>query len=79
MRVIASGVLLQSLFAIFILRVPFGYGLFDWLGARVQEFLKYTDAGSELVFGDKDKYRDHQFAMAVRITNGFKCFFLNYQ
>ena len=49
-RVIASGVLLQTLFAIFILRVPFGYSLFDWLGARVQEFLKYTDTGSEFVF-----------------------------
>ena len=77
MRVIASGVLLQSLFAIFILRVPFGYSFFDWLGARVQEFLKYTDTGSEFVFGDK--YRDHQLAMAVRNTNGFKGFFLNYQ
>lgn len=63
-RIIASGLLLQSLFAIFILRVPFGFALFEWLGDRVQEFLKYTDAGSEFVFGDK--FRDHQFAMAVR-------------
>lgn len=46
-----------------ILRSQFGYDVFHWFGQRAQEFLSFTDYGSEFVFGPK--YKDHIFAMKV--------------
>ena len=50
-RVIFTGLFLQVLFAIFVLRVPFGQALFRKLGAFVTAVLGFSYAGSEFVFG----------------------------
>jgi len=51
-RTVGWGLGLQVLFAIFVLRVPFGQELFRWLGALVTRILSFSYAGSEFVFGD---------------------------
>src|SRR5213596_3449227 len=54
-RVVAWGVGLQLLFAIFVLRVSWGRGIFSWLGATVTKILSFSYAGSEFVFGEIGK------------------------
>src|SRR6266496_377315 len=54
-RVVAWGVGLQLLFAIFVLRVPVGQKIFSWLGATVTKILGFSYAGSEFVFGEIGK------------------------
>ena len=54
-RVIAWGLGLQLLFAIFVLRVPAGQALFRWLGNLVTGILGYSYIGSEFVFGELGK------------------------
>src|SRR5258705_436614 len=54
-RVVAWGVGLQLLFAIFVLRVPVGQKIFSWLGATVTKILSFSYAGSEFVFGEIGK------------------------
>ena len=54
-RVVAWGVGLQLLFAIFVLRVPIGQEIFRWLGAVVTKILNFSYAGSEFVFGEIGK------------------------
>jgi concentrative nucleoside transporter, CNT family len=51
-RTIGWGLGLQVLFAIFVLRVPFGIELFKTLGDVVTRILSFSYAGSEFVFGD---------------------------
>src|SRR5204862_6855640 len=50
-RVVAWGVGLQLLFAIFVLRVPVGQRIFSWLGPTVTKILGFSYAGSQFVFG----------------------------
>ena len=54
-RVVAWGVGLQVLFAVFVLRVSFGRDLFKWLGGVVTSILGFSYAGSEFVFGEIGK------------------------
>jgi CNT family concentrative nucleoside transporter len=54
-RVVAWGLALQVLFAIFVLRVPAGQRLFRALGGFVTAVLSYSYAGSEFVFGELGK------------------------
>jgi concentrative nucleoside transporter, CNT family len=54
-RVVAWGVGLQLLFAIFVLRIPLGQTIFSWLGAAVTKILSFSYAGSEFVFGEIGK------------------------
>ncbi len=54
-RVVAWGVGLQLLFAIFVLRVPAGQKIFTWLGATVTKILSFSYAGSTFVFGEIGK------------------------
>src|SRR5881396_3550265 len=54
-RVVAWGVGLQLVFAIFVLRVPVGQTIFSWLGATVTKILSFSYAGSEFVFGEIGK------------------------
>ena len=51
-RTIGWGLALQILFAVFVLRVPFGVELFRWLGSVVTRILSFSYAGSSFVFGD---------------------------
>src|SRR6185437_14739181 len=54
-RVVAWGLGLQVLFAIFVLRIPAGQALFRWLGAVVTGILGYSYVGSQFVFGELGK------------------------
>ncbi len=54
-RVVAWGVGLQLLFAIFVLRIPVGQTIFSGLGAVVTKILGFSYAGSEFVFGEIGK------------------------
>jgi len=54
-RVVAWGIGLQLLFAVFVLRVPVGQEVFKWLGATVTKILNFSYAGSEFVFGEIGK------------------------
>jgi CNT family concentrative nucleoside transporter len=54
-QVIAWGLGLQVLFALFVLRVPAGRELFRGLGAAVTALLHFSYAGSEFVFGEIGK------------------------
>jgi concentrative nucleoside transporter, CNT family len=54
-RVIAWGLGLQLLFAIFVLRIPAGQALFRWLGNLVTGILGFSYIGSEFVFGELGK------------------------
>lgn len=54
-QTVAWGLSLQILFAIFVLRVPFGRDLFRALGAFVTSVLHYSYVGSSFVFGELGK------------------------
>jgi CNT family concentrative nucleoside transporter len=54
-RVVAWGLGLQVLFAIFVLRVPAGQQLFRALGDFVTAILNYSYVGSQFVFGELGK------------------------
>ncbi len=51
-RTVILGVLLQFVFAIFVLRFSFGRNLLEFAGHGVDKFLEYSFAGSQLVFGE---------------------------
>lgn len=50
-RVVLSGLGIQVLLAVFILKVPWGKELFGWLGAKVTTLLGMADTGAAFVFG----------------------------
>jgi CNT family concentrative nucleoside transporter len=54
-RVVAWGLGLQVLFAIFVLRIPAGQQLFRALGGFVTSILNYSYVGSQFVFGELGK------------------------
>ncbi|MFL5471192.1 MAG: NupC/NupG family nucleoside CNT transporter, partial [Gemmatimonadales bacterium] len=54
-RVVAWGLALQLLFAIFVLRIPAGQQLFRALGSFVTGILNYSYIGSQFVFGELGK------------------------
>lgn len=51
LRVIGSGLGIQLLLAIFILKIPLGKSIFQWLGIHVTELLNMANAGASFVFG----------------------------
>src|SRR2546423_13335725 len=53
--VVVWGLGLQLVFAIFVLRVPFGQTLFAALGEVVKKILSFSYVGSEFVFGEIGK------------------------
>jgi CNT family concentrative nucleoside transporter len=50
-RLVLSGLALQLVLAVFILKVPIGQELFAGLGVAVAKLLEYGDKGAEFVFG----------------------------
>jgi concentrative nucleoside transporter, CNT family len=60
------GVALQFLFALIILRSPWGLKLFQALGDGVTYFLDYSDAGAKFLFGEK--FKDFYIAFKVLPT-----------
>ncbi|MGB3670571.1 MAG: NupC/NupG family nucleoside CNT transporter [Phormidesmis sp.] len=60
------GFALQIIFALLILRTAVGFRVFEWLGARVSNFLDFSDAGASFVFGEN--FQDFFFAFKVLPT-----------
>jgi concentrative nucleoside transporter, CNT family len=54
-RTVVMGLVLQFLFAVFVLRFSFGRNLLEWAGHGVDKFLQYSFAGSQMVFGELGK------------------------
>jgi CNT family concentrative nucleoside transporter len=54
-RTVGWALALQLVFAVFVLRVPFGTELFRHLGDAITSVLHYSYAGSEFVFGELGK------------------------
>ncbi len=50
-RLVISGLVIQVLLAVFILKVPLGKAIFGWLGAAVTKILDFSHAGAQFVFG----------------------------
>ncbi len=50
-RLVASGLSLQLLLAVFCLKVQFGRDLFHWLGQGIEKLLSFSDQGASFVFG----------------------------
>lgn len=50
-RTVGMGLLLQALLAVFILKVPVGKKIFEWVGAVVTKVLNFSDDGARFVFG----------------------------
>lgn len=65
-RTVLWGVALQLIFALIILRTSVGLALFQFLGNVVRQFLDFSDAGAEFVFGAN--YTDFFFAFKVLPT-----------
>src|SRR6266853_4911482 len=54
-RIVAWGLGLQAVFAVFVLRVPLGQQIFSALGTAATWLLSFSYAGSSFVFGDIGK------------------------
>ncbi|HEY9685762.1 MAG TPA: nucleoside transporter C-terminal domain-containing protein [Coleofasciculaceae cyanobacterium] len=50
-RLIASGLALQLMLAVFCLKVPLGRELFHQMGQGIEKLLSFSDAGASFVFG----------------------------
>lgn len=65
-RTIAWGLGLEFIFALVILKTPWGLNVFKSLGDIVNSFLAFSDVGAKFVFGEN--FRDHFFAFQVLPT-----------
>jgi CNT family concentrative nucleoside transporter len=54
-RLVVTGLLLQIILAIFILKVPIGQEIFHWLGKAINKLLDFSKEGGLFVFGDLTK------------------------
>ena len=50
-RLVGTGLLIQALLAVFILKVPLGQAIFGKLGRAVSKLLEFSDRGADFVFG----------------------------
>lgn len=50
-KLVGTGLAVQILLAVFILKVPLGKEIFGWLGAAVTKVLDFSHAGASFVFG----------------------------
>ena len=73
-RVVISGVLLQFLLAVAILKTDTGRMLFEYAKNLISLIIDTSDYGAEFVFG-KD-FRDHFFAFKVLPTIVFALLYL---
>ncbi|ESP05201.1 hypothetical protein LOTGIDRAFT_103137, partial [Lottia gigantea] len=62
-KTIFSGLLLQFIFALMILRTSWGYEAFKWLAARITDYLSFTYEGAKFVYGEN--FGEHFFAFGV--------------
>jgi len=61
-KTVIMGLVLQFVFAIFVLRFSYGRNLLAWAGGGVDKFLQYSFAGSQMVFGELGR-KGGQFGM----------------
>jgi CNT family concentrative nucleoside transporter len=54
-RLVITGLLLQIVLAIFILKVPLGREIFAFLGKAINKLLEFSQQGGQFVFGDLTK------------------------
>jgi concentrative nucleoside transporter, CNT family len=54
-RLVITGLLLQIVLAIFILKVPIGQDIFAFLGKAINKLLDFSQQGGQFVFGDLTK------------------------
>ena len=54
-RLVVTGLLLQVVLAVFILKVPIGQQIFYWLGKAINKLLDFSKEGGLFVFGDLTK------------------------
>lgn len=72
-KVVIWGLVIQFSLAIFVLYIPFGVDLFQWLGAKVARFLDFSTFGADFLFGElhsnsKIQMFGFQFAIIVTAT-----------
>ncbi|MBE9210800.1 NupC/NupG family nucleoside CNT transporter [Nostoc sp. LEGE 06077] len=65
-RTVAWGLGLEFIFALLILKTPWGLNVFKSLGDIVSNFLAFSDVGAKFVFGEN--FKDHLFAFQVLPT-----------
>jgi len=65
-RPVLWGVGLQVILAILVIKTPWGFAAFSFLGNLAKKFLSFSDAGASFVFGEK--FTDHFFAFKVLPT-----------
>ncbi|MBD2596232.1 NupC/NupG family nucleoside CNT transporter [Nostoc spongiaeforme FACHB-130] len=65
-RTVAWGLGLEFIFALLILKTPWGLNIFKSLGDIVSNFLAFSDVGAKFVFGEN--FKDHLFAFQVLPT-----------
>lgn len=51
-KLVATGLGLQIMFAVLVLKVPAVAFVFDWISNKVVDFLNVSEAGADFVFGD---------------------------
>ncbi len=54
-RLVITGLILQVVLAVFILKVPLGQDIFAWLGKAINKLLDFSQQGGLFVFGDLTK------------------------
>jgi CNT family concentrative nucleoside transporter len=54
-RLVITGLVLQIVLAVFILKVPIGQEIFFWLGKAINKLLDFSKEGAMFVFGDLTK------------------------
>jgi CNT family concentrative nucleoside transporter len=54
-RLVVTGLVLQVVLAVFILKVPLGQEIFAWLGKAINKLLDFSQQGALFVFGDLTK------------------------
>lgn len=73
LRIVIIGIILQFSLAIFILNVPAGVQLFEWVGIKIDTFLNYSLKSADFLFGNALKPENSdifgfQFAIIVSVT-----------
>jgi CNT family concentrative nucleoside transporter len=74
-RTVVWGLGLEFVFALIILKTPWGLNVFKSLGDIVSNFLAFSDVGAKFVFGEN--FKDHFFAFQVLPTIIFFSAFIN--
>jgi CNT family concentrative nucleoside transporter len=54
-RLVITGLILQVVLAVFILKIPVGQDIFAWLGKAINKLLDFSQEGGLFVFGDLTK------------------------